>query len=108
MGPAACHSKANKQSGWWKGTFDLFQMLAAGGGRVADTCPKADCPPPLATSGARAFVDRRKWLHAKAAWSALTVILTLVTDGLTSLVVLGTVNLQFQGPFIPISLRPVL
>ena len=24
------------------------------------------------------------------------------------LVVLGTVNLQFQGPFVPVSLRPVL
>ena len=39
--------------------------------------------------------------------SALTVTFRLVTGGLTSviLVVLGTVNLQFQGPFVPISLR---
>ena len=42
--------------------------------------------------------------------SALTVILKLVLSGLTSiiLVVLGTVNLQFQGLFVSVSLRPVL
>ena len=42
--------------------------------------------------------------------SALTVIFKLVTGGLTSiiLVLLGTVNLQFQGPFVPISLWSVL
>ena len=42
--------------------------------------------------------------------SALTVILTLVVSGLTSvvLVVLGTVNLQVQGLFISVSLRPIL
>ena len=41
--------------------------------------------------------------------SALTVIFKLVTGGLTSIILdlLGTVNLQFQGPFVPISLRPV-
>ena len=39
--------------------------------------------------------------------SSLTVILKFFMGGLTSviLVVLGTVNLQFQGPFVPISLR---
>ena len=82
-------------------------MLATGWGRVADICPKADSPPPLATSGARAFVDRRKGLHAEATRSALTVIFTLVTDGLTSLGVSGTVNLQSQAPFVPISLGQV-
>ena len=42
--------------------------------------------------------------------SVLTVILNLVISGLTSfiLVVLGTVNLQFQGRFVSNSLRPVL
>ena len=48
--------------------------------------------------------------HAERAQSSLTVIFKLVTGGLISviLVVLGTVNLQFQGHFVPISLRPVL
>ena len=42
--------------------------------------------------------------------SAPTVVFRLVTGGLTSiiLIVLGTVNLQFQGPFFPMSLRSVL
>ena len=41
---------------------------------------------------------------------SLTVIFKSVIGGLTSiiLIVLGTVNLQFQGPFVSISLRPVL
>ena len=49
-------------------------------------------------------------LHAETAQSALTVILKLVIGGLTSvvLIVLSTVSLQFQGWFVPISLRPVL
>ena len=42
--------------------------------------------------------------------SALIVILKLVISGLTSIIwiVLDTVSVQFQGPFVPISLRPVL
>ena len=42
--------------------------------------------------------------------SVLTVILKLVIGGLTSiiLIVLSTVNLQFQGQFVPIYLRPIL
>ena len=71
------------------------------------------CPPALATSGARAFIDRDvgvRGLRAEKAQSALMVIFRLVISGLTGimLVVLGTVNLQFQGPLVLISLRPVL
>ena len=42
--------------------------------------------------------------------SALTVILKLVTGGLTSviLIVLSTANHQFQHSFFPILLRPIL
>ena len=49
-------------------------------------------------------------LHTETAQSALRVIFRLVHGGLTSIisVVLGTVNLQFQGPFVPVSLWPVL
>ena len=49
-------------------------------------------------------------LHAETAQSTLAVIFKLVIGALISviLVVLGTVNLQFQGPFVPISLSPVL
>ena len=79
---------------------------------MADIRPKADSPPPtLGTSGTRGFIDRR-WgvLYIERTQSSLTVVFKLVISGLTRiiLVVLGTVNLQFQGRFVPISLRLVL
>ena len=52
---------------WWKGKFASFQMLAAVGGSV-DIYSKADSSW-LAASGARAFIVRRKGLHAKTARS---------------------------------------
>ena len=75
-------------------------------GREAKHLFKGRLPtPPLATSGARAVVDRRRGLHVETAQSTLTVIFKVVIDGLTRviLVVLSTVTLQFQD-----SLRPVL
>ena len=36
------------RTGWWKGKFALFQMLATpqlSGGKVVDICPKADPSP---------------------------------------------------------------
>ena len=68
-------------------------------------------PTPLLTIGGKSFYS---WgwgsLHAETAQPALTVVLKLVICGLISvvLIVLGTVNLQFQGLFVPLSLRPVL
>ena len=66
--------------------------------------------PSLTVSGARAFIDRRKVLHAETAQSALTIGFTLTIGGLSSifLIVLSTVNFQLQSLFTPISLRPVL
>ena len=83
------------------------QQLETGWIRMA-ICPKTSSSL-LATSGARAFIDRRG-LHAETAQPSLTVIFRLVISGLTSviLVVLGAVNLQFQGPLVPFSLRPIL
>ena len=77
--------------------------------RVGDSCPKADSPP-TDNQWARGFRDGGRGLHAETAQSAVTVVLLLVIGGLTSviLIVLSTVSLQFQGWFVPISLRPVL
>ena len=49
-------------------------------------------------------------LQAGTAQSSLTVIFKLVVSGLTSiiLIVLGTVNLQFRGALVPISLWSIL
>ena len=75
-------------------------------------CPKANSPFPLPPNKqwTRAFIDRRRGLHAETAQSALTVILKLVIGGLSSviLIVLGTVSVQFQGQFVSISLRQIL
>ena len=67
-------------------------------------------PPSPDNQGARAFIDRGRELHAETIQSALTVILKLVIGGLTSVIsiVSGIVNLQFQGQFVSISLRPIL
>ena len=48
--------------------------------------------------------------YAETAQSSLSVILNLVNGGLTDviLIVLGIGNLEFQGPIVSISLRPVL
>ena len=104
--------KPTNRPGWWKRNFALFQIPATvGQGAI---CPKATPPPQLPTSkGPRAFIGRSaRQLHAETAHllTSLTVIFRLVISGLASiiLVVLGTVSLQFQGPFVPISLRPNL
>ena len=78
-------------------------------GEVGWTSVQRPTPGP-ATSEARAFTDKRRGLQAETAPLALTVIFKLIIGGLTSiiLIVLDTVNLQFQGPFVPISLRLVL
>ena len=76
-----------------------------------DASPKAHSPPPTPSNqGARAFIDGGREVRAETARSALTVIWKLGTGDLTSVIlnVLGTVNLQFQGQFVPIFLRPVL
>ena len=49
-------------------------------------------------------------LHAETAQPSLTVISKVVNSGLTCmiLIILRAVNLQFQGPFVPISLQSIL
>ena len=59
---------------------------------------------------ARAYTQGERGLHTGTGQSALIVILKSVISGLTSItvIILGTINLQFQGWFVPISLRPIL
>ena len=85
-------------------------ILDAGNRRWGRQIPVQRLTPLPDSQGARAFIDRGRRLHEETAQSALTVILKLVTGGLTSviLIVLGAVNLHFQGQFVSISLRPVL
>ena len=104
--------KPIKRPGWWKGKFVLFQCWQLGReeGR-ADFCPKSPSPRPRPgwQPGGKCFYRWREGLHAERAQSALTVILKLVMWWFDQRhLVLSTVDLQFQGWFFPISLRPVL
>jgi len=65
--------------------------------------------PPIDCQWARAFIDRMRGLHAEIAQSVLTFILKLAMwlSDHHHLNVLSTVNLQFHGLFVPISLRSV-
>ena len=105
--------KPIKRQNWWKGKFTLFCSPAKGWG--ADSRPKADNSPLIIRGqellkGSFRGAQVEEGLHAETAPLALTVILKLVISGLTSiiLIVFSTVSLQFQGRFVPVSLRPVL
>ena len=74
--------KSVNRPGWWKGKFALFQMPATGGGQ-----------------GVRGFINRAWRANAETEQSSLTVIF---------MVVLGTLNLLFRGPFGLFSLWPGL
>ena len=84
------------------------QGMGLGWGEV-DAFQRATPPSPN-NQGARPFINKGRGLHAETAQSALTVIWKLVIGGLISviLIVLGTVNLQFQGWFVSLYLRPIL
>ena len=99
-GPAARLSKADKQGRLVERKVCFISHASNRGQRPT--------PPPLATGGARAFIDRRRRLHAETAQSALTVTFRLVISRLTSVVWLSTAHLQFRGPLVHISLRPAL
>ena len=87
----------------------MFWMPATGIGGEGGHLSKGQNTPLLQPVG-KSFYRLREGANAETAQSALAFILNLVIGGLTSviLIVLGTLNLQFQGWFVPISLRPVL
>ena len=71
---------------------------------MADIRPKVNSPPPGNQWGNSSYRQSvGGGLYAEIAQSTLTVIFKMVIGGLNSiiLVVLGTVNHQFQGLFLP-------
>ena len=94
--------------------FKCWQLAGEGG----DIYPKADSPAPIpapASQWGKSFYRHEcSGVHAgptcRKQQSALTVIFKLDIGSLTGiiLIVLGPVNLQFQGQFVTISLRSVL
>ena len=103
-GLAAHHSKGNKQATLVE--RKVYFRFSDWQGREG-VCPKADSPP---DNRGQELLQTGRGLLAKAAQSSQIVIFRLVLGGLTSitLAVLGTVNLQLQGQFLSVSLRPIL
>ena len=104
--------KPIKRQGWWK---VYFQGQQPWGGRESGLLTKSQRPPPAATHSdnqrAWAFIDGRRGLTVERAQSALTARRwNCSCGGPTSIIllVLSTVDLQFQGQFVPISLRSAL
>ena len=108
--------KPVNRAGWWKGKFVLFQMLATRG-EGGRHLPKGRLLPPHQKARGESFYRQSLcvcwgWgeLRAETAQSSLTVIFSMAISGLTGItfVVLGTVNLQFRGALVLISLQSVL
>ena len=106
-GPAARSSKANTEARLVerKVCFILdARSLGGEGGRLSKSWL-----PPTDSQGARAFIGGgRGYLQKQQSavtsswhWSSVVLISSI-------LIVSSTVHLQFQGRFVPISLRPVL
>ena len=112
-GTAACPSKANTQARLVerKVCFISDASIWCGeGGRHLSKGRLRHTPPHSRQAEGESFYQHSGGqLHVETVQSSLTVIFKLVLSGLTSiiLIVLGTVNLQFQSPFVPISLWPV-
>jgi len=90
-----------------------FRLQQLEEGRWWRTSVQRPTLPPLTKQGVRTFINRGGavgGLHAETAQPSLTVISKVVISGLTGMIsiILGAVNLQFQGPFVPISLQSVL
>ena len=104
-------SKPVNRPVWWKGKFALIWLLATvGEGWWTSVRRLTRPPPPLPTPApscqqpvGQEILQVEGGDYIRKQYMALTVIFKLVIW-----VVLGIVNLHFQGLFVPISLRPVL
>ena len=92
------------------GSLPYFRSWQRCRGSRGEETPVQRLTPTTDNQWARAFLGRRRGLHAETAQAALTVILKLVVSDLTSviLVILSIINLQSWSWFVPISLRTVL
>ena len=94
------------------GGRESLLYLDVGNVRGGQQCLSKGWPPSSAPDSqcTRAFLGWGWGLQAERVQSALIVILKSVISSLTSitLIVLSTVNLKFQGKFVPIFSRPFL
>ena len=104
-GPAACHSKANKQAKLVERKV-CFISDASNWGEAGGHPSKGQLPASN-KQGVRAFVDRVGGVTCRNS----TVIFKLVISGLPSIILVVSgqlVNLQFRGTLVPISLQSIL
>ena len=106
-GQAARHSKASKQTRLVEKKVCFISDAGNWGGRRWQTSVQRPAPQPWQTRGEcfyRQSCGVGGWLHTETTQSSTTVIFKLIISGLTSIifVVLGTVNLQFQGHLFPL------
>ena len=111
--PALGPKSVTKERGWLLARQKLINSTGSWKGKLlylADNCPKADSTHSHQAGGWNSYRQNGVGLQAETPQPSPTGIFELVITGLTSviMVVLGTVNLQFWSPFIPISLQPVL
>ena len=113
-GLAAYRSEASKQARLVERKVCFISDAGSWGrGRVVDVCPKADSP--TDKQGMRTFTDRSVcvcvWGGVFTCRNSTAISNSHLQTGsdLTSiiLIVSDEVNLQFQGPFVPIVLRSV-
>ena len=95
--------------GWWKGKFALFQMPATWG-EGGSICPKANSPYPTPADRQQirdrvgeGITCRKRTVISNSRLQLIMHCLTSIT-----LVVSGTVNLQFRGALVPVSLLSIL
>ena len=106
-------SKPVNRPGWWKGKFALIHLLATVGEGWQISVQRLTWQPPSTPRPQPApfcqqpvgqeILQTEGGDYMQKQYLALTVIFKLVIW-----VVLGIVNLHFQGLFVPISLRPIL
>ena len=103
VGSSCLPLKRNRETRWWEGKFVLLWMLAIGGGMWT---PVQRLTPYPDNQCLRASVDREREFQSETAQSALTVILKLVTDGLTSIMLIIFLSVQFSCSMVSDSLQP--
>ena len=102
--PAAYHSKAVKESGWWKGKFALF--LESGDGSGVALLSKGQLPPSTLTrqSVGKSFYRWREGAPCRNSSSSDShPKIGHAVGWPASWLFLGTVNLHFQGRSVSIS-----
>ena len=110
-----CRSSCLKANIWETSAVERKGCFIQEPGDLGKRQPHLQRPTPPCQSAGRVFKQEsvHKWKEGATCRTALSVLMTilkLVLHGLIGaiLIVLSTVNLQFQGWFVPISLRPLL